>query len=59
MKANLDARVSGAEITGVGPDELLIVELDDRLEFAAAVVSDTNIGCNNSSCSQNGFCPKK
>lgn len=40
--------------------ELMIVELDDRLEMAAAVlVTDTNVGCNGSGCKQNGYCPLK
>jgi hypothetical protein len=44
----------------IGPlaEELLIVELDDRLEMAIAV-TDTNYGCNNSNCTQNGYCPVK
>ena len=41
-------------------DDLLIIELDDRLEMGVAPVgTDTNYGCNASSCTQNGYCPKK
>lgn len=40
-------------------DDLLIVELDDRLEFTAAVIAVDNYGCNNSNCVQNGYCPKQ
>lgn len=39
-------------------DDLLIIELDDRMEMAAAVV-DTNYGCNGSGCVQNIYCPKQ
>jgi hypothetical protein len=37
-------------------DDLLIVELDDRLEMALAAVDATNIGSNSDKCTQNGYC---
>lgn len=37
-------------------DDLLIVELDDRLEMALAVVTQTNYGCNGKNCGQNLIC---
>lgn len=40
-------------------DDLLIVELDDRMEFTAAVLVADNYGCNDSKCVQNGYCPVK
>ena len=53
------------DITGVEAvrvDDLLIVELDDRLELSAGIIvgnGDTNIACNGNNCSQNGYCPGK
>ena len=45
----------------VPADDLLIVELDDRLEFGAAVLEGdlalSDLGCNGKSCTQNGSCP--
>jgi hypothetical protein len=41
-------------------DDLMIVELDDRFELAAAIISaDTNYGCNGKACGQNIYCPVK
>lgn len=40
-------------------DDLLIVELDQRMEMAAALLADdTNTKCNDANCPQNGACPK-
>jgi hypothetical protein len=47
----------------IGPksaEDLYVVELDERLEFGAAIVdsdlqADTNTGCSNNNCSSNGF----
>ncbi len=39
-------------------DELMIAELDDRLEFSAAVM-EANLACNGTGCTQNGSCGKK
>jgi hypothetical protein len=44
----------------VKPDDLYVVELDERLEFGAAIVdsdlqADTNTGCINQKCYDNGF----
>jgi hypothetical protein len=49
-------------VAAVRVDDLLIVELDDRLELSAGIIvgtGDTNIACNASNCSQNGYCPGK
>ena len=40
------------------PDDFLVIELDDRLEFGAVVIDDgsfNDTGCNSSGCSQNGY----
>jgi hypothetical protein len=46
---------SNRELVSVQED-LLIIELDDRLEMAVAT-TDTNYGCNGSGCKQNIYCP--
>jgi hypothetical protein len=49
-------------VAAVRVDDLLIVELDDRLELSAGIIvgtGDTNIACNANNCSQNGYCPGK
>lgn len=44
--------------TSLQVDDLMIVELDDRFELAAAIISaDTNYGCNGKTCGQNIYCP--
>jgi hypothetical protein len=43
---------------GLKVDDLMIVELDDRFELAAAIITaDTNYGCNGKTCGQNIYCP--
>lgn len=49
-------------MAAVPVEDLMIVELDDRLELSAGIIvgnGDTNIACNASNCSQNGYCPGK
>lgn len=46
----------------VRADDLLIMELDDRLEMGIVPLDascSTNFGCNSSNCTQNGYCPGK
>lgn len=43
----------------VSPDDFLIVELDDRLEFGAVLLEDSsfdNTGCNGTACTVNASC---
>jgi len=47
----------------VSADDFLIVELDDRLEFGAAVIetdliADNDYGCNGTGCTQNAVACK-
>jgi hypothetical protein len=43
-----------------GPEALWIVELDERREFTFVVIADdSNIKCNDSTCSQDAVCPRK
>ncbi len=40
-------------------DDLILLELDERLEFSiAAITAELNGGCNSSKCTQNGSCGK-
>jgi len=55
----MNAESSGREL--IPADEFLIVELDDRLEFGAALVetdliADLNYKCNATGCVQNLGC---
>ncbi len=40
-------------------EELMVIELDERLEFSVAAFIDGNLACNTSGCTQNGSCGKK
>ena len=47
---------TSSEVKHMEPDDFIVIELDDRLEFGAVVIDDgsfDNTGCNATSCKQN------